>query len=63
VNRALIDDAPTGVRIILTGVARLEQSDNELLERVVGLEKAILARQRDVMARMPAAGPHDGGSG
>jgi len=48
---------------ILTGIARLEQSNNELLERVVGLEKAILANQRDVMARMPAAGSDDRGSG
>ena len=55
VNRALIDEAPLGVRIAdgVTGIARLEKSNNELLERVIGLEKTILANQQTVMSQLP----------
>lgn len=36
-------------REILGGIKRLEQTNNELLERIVGLEQTILANQKTVM--------------
>ena len=45
---------------ILTGIARLEKSNNELLERVIALEKAILANQQTVMSQLPGLGQTPG---
>ena len=40
-------------RDILAGIARLEQANNELLQRVVGLEGTIIENQRTVLDKLP----------